>query len=334
MTHLQKITLVLLASAAPPCASGFAQPAAPPATPPAAAVEAPPIVETNPAVRAALEIPRKTPAEYFQAITWLIELDRPELAKPILDELAKLPLTDVQRVELVAKFGSREMLQLAQSKELAPAGAQFADACMNAAAAASNDPQRIATLVAQLADPSVETRVMTRNDLAATGQPGVIATLEALAKETDPARRAAIASAAAQMNPLVVGPLLAMLDTSDPNLRSIVAGILQKLSVQQAIPLLPQTAQSAQRTLTSALDNYRRGTLPFAVDEANQIELWQWNDATKKLSSTRFPADEARIIWMARLARDLARYHPDNDAYSQQSLLLELEAAALLGDVK
>jgi CheY-like chemotaxis protein len=333
MNQLQKIALALLAIAAATCVPTSAQPPAPTDAVPAAsdaADEPSPIVDTNPAIRAALEIPRKTPADYFQSVMWLIELDRPELAKPILDELAKLQMTDAQRADLVVKFGSRAMLQLAQSKELAPAGAQFADACMNAAAAASNDPKRIAALVAQLTDPSIETRVIARNDLAATGQPGVIATLEALAKESNPARRVAIANAAAQMNPLVVGPLLAMLDTSDPALRSIVAGILQNLSVQQAIPLLPQTSQSAERTITSALENYRRGTPPFAVDEANQVELWQWNDATKKLSSTRYPADEARIIWMARLARDLGRYHPENHAYTQQALLLDLEAAALL----
>ncbi|MCI0333637.1 MAG: hypothetical protein L0228_10495, partial [Planctomycetes bacterium] len=303
----------------------FAAPAA--ATP--ATADAP-VIESNPAVRAALEIPRKEPADYFQAITWLIELDRPELAKPILDELTKLPLTGAQRAVLVEQFGSRSMLRLARAKPLAPAGAEFADACMKAAAAITNDPKRIAALVAQLADPSAEIRVMARNDLAATGRAGVVATLEALANETDPARREALVAAAGQMDPLVVGPLLAMLDTRDEQLQLEVADLLKQLRAPQAIPLLPQPADSAERALTIALHNYRRGMLPFAPDESEQIELWQWDDATKKLASTRYPADEARIIWMARLARELARIQPGNQAYVKQARLLQLEAAALV----
>jgi len=170
---------------------------------------------------------------------------------------------------------------------------------------------------------------MARNDLAVTGRAGVTATLEALARETDPNRRAAIATAAAQMNPLVVGPLLAMLETSDPALHSIVAELLRQLSVPQAIPLLPQNAHLAARMLKADLDSYRRGTHPFAIDEANQVELWRWNDTTKKLTATSYPAEEARVLWMARLARDLARNSPNDPASMREAVLLGLEAAAI-----
>jgi CheY-like chemotaxis protein len=342
MTHFTKLFIVLVAMTSA-CITASAQPAAPPAArpttdaAPAEAATSPAdeaaaaVVETNPAVRAALEIPRTTPAEHFQAIVWLIDLDRPELAKPILDALTKLQMTDSQRADLVARFGSSDMLKLAQSKALAPAGTQFSRTCMDAAAAAANDPRRIATLVANLTDPSPEVRLIARNDLAATGQPGVVATLEAMAKQTDPARRVALASASRHMTPLVVGPLLAMLDTSDHALRDTVAELLRALSVRQAIPLLPQTAGSAEQILRQALHNYRRGMLPFAADENNQIEIWHWDDRAKKLSVSRYAADEARIIWMARLARDLARYFPENAGYARQAMVLELEAAALTG---
>jgi len=336
------VTFMLGATMLSCCGPAYAQPAAtPPAAPPAAGVppaaptaaaEAPaPSIETDPAILAALEHPRETPADYFQSIIWLIELGRPELAKPILDELAKLPLTDAQRADLVTRFGSRDMLMVAQAKELAPAGAQFTSACMNAAASVIKDPKRIATLVAQLAGPTTEGRLIARNDLAAIGQTGINATLEALAKETDPAQRAAIASAARQMNPLVVGPLLAMLDTADPELRATVSTLLESLSVRQAVPLLPQAPGTAEQALTEALTSYRRGMLPFAPDASGQIELWHWDDAAKRLTSKRYPAEEARIIWMARLARELARYSPEDSHRTRQARLLELEAAALAG---
>ena len=273
----------------------------------------------------------KSRADYFQAVSWLIELDRPELAKPILAELSALPLTDVQRVALVDQFGSQAMLQLARAHQLAPAGGQFAAACMAAADAATRDSQRIAALVAQLTDPSSEVRHAARVDLAAAGQVGAIATLEAIANETNRQRRAALVSAAAQMGPLVAGPLLAMLDTRDPALRGIVLGLLRHQQFPQAIPFLPASAATAEQSLNDAIQRYSTGALPFATDAQDQVELWSWDDAAKKLLSTHYQADEARTIWLARLSGRLRRVRPDNSSYQRQSLVLELEAAALTG---
>ena len=298
---------------------------------PGAPEDAGPAIETNPAVLAALELPREEPRDYFQAIDWLIALGRPELAKPILEELAQLQLTDQQRAALVEEFGSRSMLQLARSDELAPAGAQFAEACMAAAAAIANDPQRIAALIEQLSDPSPEVRLAARNDLAATGQAGVAAALEALARETDGGRRLAIATAVAQMDPLAVSPLLAMLSTNDAALRAEVAAILEYLAPPQAIPFLEADPAARERELNDAIGRYSSGTPPFAVDENNQVEIWHWNDATKLLTAARYSADDARIIWMARLARALAQLRPDNREYQRQAWLLGLEAAGLVG---
>jgi CheY-like chemotaxis protein len=242
-----------------------------------------------------------------------------------------MQLTNEDRAALVEEYGSRSMLRLARAKELAPAGGQFADACMAAAAALANDPQRIATLVAELNDPSPEVRVAARNDLAATGELGVAATLEALAREPEPERRDAIAAAAAQMDPLTVGPLLAMLSTNDPALRTEVASILEHLAPPQAIPFLPKDRATAERVLVDAIDRYSSGTPPFAVDENNQVELWHWNDTTKRLTAARYAADDARIIWTARLARALAQLRPTNSHYQRQAWLLGLEAAGLVG---
>src|SRR5262249_53086414 len=43
-------------------------------------------LETDPAVLTALEMPRKKPADFLQAVLWLIDLDRQKMAKPILAE--------------------------------------------------------------------------------------------------------------------------------------------------------------------------------------------------------------------------------------------------------
>lgn len=285
-----------------------------------------PALENNPAVRAALELPREKPADYFQAVSWLIDLGRPELAKPILEELTKIQLTDAQRSALVAEFGSRSMLQLGRTKELAPAGTEFANACMAAAAAAANNPQRIASLVARLTDPSAEVRELARNDLAAIGQPGAIAVLEALAKETNLDRRAALATGAARLHPFVAGPLLAMLDTADLELRASVAGLLDQLDVLQAVPLLQASPASAERALTLAIENYRHGTPPFAVDDQGQVDIWYWNDVEKKLGSRRYSVEQAKTIWMARLAIKRSKLAPHRREFQRQAIVLGLEA--------
>jgi len=324
---------------------GLADPARsqPPAAPPAADSPAgtradaktddpaQPALETNPAIRAALEIPRKKPRDYVQAVLWLIDLGRPELAKPILAELAKLPLSDDDRAAIVGEFGSQGMLHLSRAKELAPEGAAFADACLAAASAAANNPQRIAALVTQLTDPSNEVRTIARNDLAATGAVGVSAALEALARETDPQHRAQLVNAIELMHPLVDGPLLAMLVTNDPNLRSDVTTVLQRLKVPQAAPFLPQASMSPDKALSIAIHNYKRGTPPFAVDEAGQVEIWKWNDAAKTLTSVRVPAGEAQTIWIARLADELARVRPGSTADELEALVLRLESEGLTG---
>lgn len=291
-----------------------------------------PVLEANPAVRAALEMPGKEPRDFVESILLLIDLGRPELAKPILADLAKLQITDPQRVAIVAEFGSQGMLHLARSTELAPEGATFADACMAAAAAAANNHERISALVKQLTDASPEARITARNDLAATGIVGATAALEALARETDPQRRAALIAAIELMHPLVNAPLLAMLTTSDANLRADVAAILQRLAVPQAAPLLPTDTASAERALRAAIKNYQHGTPPFAVDASGQVELWKWDDGNKKLSAVRLSADKAQVIWIARLATELAHLHPDDYAAGRTALVLRLEAAGLTGD--
>lgn len=288
-----------------------------------------PAFETNPAVRAALEMPRKEPRDFVESILLLVDLGRPELAKAILADLAKVQLTDAQRVAIVEEFGPQGMLRLARTIELAPDGATFADACMTAASAAANNPQRIAALVQQLAAPTIEARATARADLAATGKSGVVAVLQALATEADPQRRAALVAAAEFMHPLVDAPLLAMLDTRDPKLYADVAGLLLRLRVVQAAPLLAANSAGADQALADAISAYRRGVPAFAVNEANEVEMWRWDNATHQLTSVRVPADQAQVIWIARLADALARVRPNNATDQREALVLRLESAGI-----
>jgi hypothetical protein len=220
------------------------------------------------------------------------------------------------------------MLQLARATALAPAGREFAEACMAAAAAKARDPQRIAQLVEQLQSPSAEIRTAARVDLAAAGEAGAVAVLEALSRATDPQQRANLVQAAVAMDRVAVGPLLGMLVQTerDTALKADVIRILQAMQVAQAIPLVAAYTGSpdAERLLVDALDRYRQGTQAFVADENNVVSLWSWCKGS--VSAVRYPAEEAQADWMARLALELVKLRPDSREYRQQALVLALDA--------
>jgi len=169
---LRRMTFLLIAAAlVSRCVPAFAQrPAHPLAEASSPAERLTP--ETNPAVLAALELPRTEPQHYLGAVLALADLKRPELAAPILNELVALKLNDDARADLVAEFGSHRLLELARTTALAPTAQEFAESCMAAAAARARDPRRIAQLIDELSAPSASVRNAARFDLASTGEPG------------------------------------------------------------------------------------------------------------------------------------------------------------------
>lgn len=321
MIRLYHYLLLATIALAPPCAVAVAQNAEPEHLTP----------ETNPAVLAALELPRTRPEHYLSAVVALVDLKRPELAAPILKELTEQKLGDDELAALVARVGSHRLLELARNPALAPAAQEFADKALAAAAARARDPQRIATLIAGLTAASPAERNAARYDLAAAGEPGVVAALEALARETDPQRRQAIAAAVVGMDPLAVNPLLGMLATNDPVLRRDVIRILKAMHVTLAKPFAVGEVSSAssERLLDDAIGRMKQGMRAFATDQNDQVAVWRWDNATKKLSVARYPIDEAQIIWAARLAIEYARLRPEERLAHCQALVLGLEADAI-----
>lgn len=287
--------------------------------------------ETNPAVLAALELPRTEPAHYLSAVLALVDLKRPELAAPILKELTDLKLTSDQLAALVDQFGSHRLLQLSRTTTLAPAAQEFADGAMAAAAAHAQDPQRIASLIVELSDPSASVRNAARFDLAAAGESGVVAALEVLARETNPQHRDAIAAAVVAMDPLAVNPLLGMLATDDPALRRDVIRMLKAMRVTLAKPFIvgEMSSASAERLLDEAIGRSKRGMRSFATDQSDAVAVWHWDNATKKLTVARYPIEEAQTIWAARLALEYNRLRPEERLGQCQALLLGLEADAI-----
>lgn len=257
---------------------------APPAEEDAAAdaVGAPPVqpidpltiaafARSNPAVAAALEMPRETPAQKFRAVSVLVDLGHPELADRVLPELLAEQLDDAARAALVREFGAARFMRLIRLDQpivatepaadepaegetpddaVAPpppplAGARaFAQACLDAAAAEARNPERLAALIAALHAATEEQRYAARVDLRATGEPGLSAAFAALAAAPDDATRANLIAALAEMRPAVDLPTLAVLADARGPLRRDAAELAGRMRLGAALPLLSAIAAS------------------------------------------------------------------------------------------
>ena len=226
---------------------------------------------TNPAVAAALEMPRETPSQKFRAVSVLVDLGRPELAGRVLPELLAEQLDDAARAALVREFGPARFMRLIRLDQpivaaepvaaepaegetpdvaVAPAapplaGARaFAQACLDAAAAEARDPERLAQLITALNAATEEQRYAARVDLRATGEPGIAAAFAALAAATDDATRANLIAALAEMRPAVDLPTLAVLSDARGPLRRDAAELAGRMRLSAALPLLSAIAAS------------------------------------------------------------------------------------------
>ena len=104
---------------------------------PAAAAQSNPAVDLrleDPAVRSVLEDNPTKPAELVRAITVLVDLDRAELARPLLAQTARSESQSKALAALADEFDTALFMKLAGNDQLAPQGAELADAVLSAAA--------------------------------------------------------------------------------------------------------------------------------------------------------------------------------------------------------
>ena len=185
--------------------------------------------------------------------------------------------------------------------------------------------------------PSAEVRNAARVDLAAAGEPGVVATLEALARETDPQRRACDRRRGrphGSARPSVRS--WACSTTNDAALPRCAFACSKRLHVPQAPAAHCRgDAPPATRSelLVDAIGRYQRGTPAFAADENDQVAalaLGRCDQEARRRPLTR--STRPARSGSARLAlRRLAQLRPDDATIERQALVLGLEADALTG---
>ncbi len=308
----------------------------------------------NPAVRAAVELPRNEPSDYLRATLNLIDLGEPQLAKQALDQLVALQLDDAGKIGLVQQFGAARLLRLARERELGPDAATFANTCLTAAAAEAASPERMATQIKQLGDASDAQQRIAVAQLAAVGEAAVVPAMRVLVDEkaTDRQRLGARA-ALLRLAPFSEGALLATLRSENARLVGEAANLLASLRSPQAVALLalpaattpggsavdqayaqlagqPASIDSAQGLLTRTLKNLDEGVPAFRADDSGNVPYWVWDSKTSLPKRLSLPSADATLLYRARLARDLALLRPHDRRHESLALRLGIEAAAVL----
>ncbi len=353
------------AEAAPPL------PAAPAAAP-AVAVNSAALADfarRNAVVAAALDLPRTNAAQKLRTVLTLVDLGRTDVAAAVLPELLAEQLDDAARAALVSEFGPAPFMKLIRldARRVAEAegdavelrgdlaGArEFAQRCLDAAAALAHDPARLANIVQRLTNADEEARYAARVDLRATGPAGVVAALNSLAAATTAEQRTYLLEGLAELRPTVDEPLVAVLADGRGRMRADVAILAGRLKLHAALPWLAALSVSADQTAASAahaalvawgwptpspteaqtLIRERIADLdaaPRLNDDSLRDPWWSWNQASGALVGHDLSLSQQRVLRRARLARALAEIGGAYPGDLREALIDSLESVALVG---
>jgi hypothetical protein len=118
MTLRQRLALPLIALSLVAGGTSLAQEPAPPAEAPASApAQARPIgEEESPVIQSLMESQPTTPSELVHTASLLVDLRRPELAKPFVQQLVSAQLDEPTLAGLAEEFGTATFLKLALPK--------------------------------------------------------------------------------------------------------------------------------------------------------------------------------------------------------------------------
>lgn len=354
-----RVLLIVLASCA--AQNQFAQPALaqPAGAAPAAPAKLAAPLNAPPAVKAVLELPRTQPKHWLDAISALLELNEPELAKSIADELAKQTFDAAAKAKLVEEVGTATLLRVQREPTLRETLAPFVEGCLAASAAVRTDPKRLERLAGELADPKLQRVALGR--ISQTGKAGVNFFVGRLTQEKDPEAQHRLREALVALAPESLPALIGALDSPSEALRTQAAYALGQIGgvgqtggistppllIGAALNSPAQSAEgqaaqwsirqltgepidnaTADTVLTKAIEGYLTGELPYSPDADGKLAVWLVGP--QGAQEVLLPKHEAALVLAARLARDRWKLRPDNTQHQSSALVLGLEAAAAL----
>jgi hypothetical protein len=248
----------------------------------------------DPAVRSVMEDNPTTPAELVRAIMVLADLDRAELAKPLLAQLLTMKLDSRALATLEGEFNSALFIKLARNPQLAPQAAELADAVLSAAAKARRDPAHLAALIAQLVDPKEGIRHRAATQIRAAHEAAVGPLLRTLADPQQANLHPAVLAVFVQLGDEAAGPLSGALTSQNQPIALAAARVLGPLHSSAA------TAELLAAAFTGDSQS------PLSVAAGNALAQILGHRATPDEASEFFRSDISRLLDEARKQRDVA----------------------------
>ncbi|HUY34622.1 MAG TPA: hypothetical protein VMV69_17895 [Pirellulales bacterium] len=310
----------------------------------------------DPTVRELLETNPTTPAELLRVADLLIDLGAMAEVAPLAARLAEAKLDEAALAALAEKFGSAAFMKLALVEELQPDGRKFADAVLSAADKKARDPARIAALIEQLKNPSIELRHAAIVRLRAGRESSLAALLAALADTAQAEHHGAFGAALLAFGREAVPPLVALAHDAQAALRTEAIEILGRMeqadlaleflgpalietspaeiqaAAQQAlvgsigrVPDVDEAADALERSARKLYDRQHEG----ANDGEPPLNVWRWDAEASRLVSEPTTAQVAALRVAARWAGDAMELKRHHHAALTVYLGARLEAEAL-----
>lgn len=320
------------------------------------AVEPPSGLVFDRTVEALLASNPKSPTQLMQTIKLLIGLKHPQYAKQYMGPLLAHNLDEAALANLVNEFGSGPFLQMIMTPELLPEGKDFAEKALAAARAQAVNPERLATLVAQLDNPGHDVRDTAALQMRSAGTLAIAPLVKTLADPAQAKVHKYVRTALVMQGQVITYPLIGAIETSDAALKAQLIEVLARLNDERATPFLiwpaldpksdPAVKAAADQAMVHLLGKvpsvaegvfllrtkaatYLEHFVPLDTDLEGQVEVWHWDDAKKESVAVRVPADAAYATYAARLAGDAHHLSPE-DAKVRRLYLTALLQAGML----
>jgi hypothetical protein len=320
---------------------------------PAEAAKTPP-PETDSLVLAILEVKPTTPEQSVADIRTLMQLNRFDLAKAYVDELAAALPPPEELARLQARFGSALFMQMSNQPELQPAGQQVGEAVLQAADTRVRDLARLTALIPQLADSDNGVRRKAANELVQAGPAAIPVLLPALGAAEASSVHPAMMQILAAIGESCGEPLALALEAGDPRLQAAAATALGEMMSRRSAPYLVAAALSesvdpaareaagraaekilgsmpvrgaAEEILQRQLRTYEAAVRPANDEDERTTTIWSWDAAQQLPVERTLPAADAAFLQAARIARLLHQLDPEQPANRTLNLVMALEAA-------
>lgn len=306
-------------------------------------------------VQAVIARDPKEPHELVRAVTILLDLDEPDLAKGYLTRLRAIELDDPALAQLVKQLGTGPFVKIAGAKVLAPDGQELADRAIRAATSQARNPERLARLVGQLGDASVAVQRRAAAELLDAHEYAVAPLLTALRDRQQKAKAARAREVLVALGVDAIRPLIGALEIPDEVTRLAAIDALAVLGAGEAAPYLvglaasrassKEVAQAAEgalvdihgksptfeeavKFLTREANEILSGQRPLRTNVDGHVELWEWDAEKRLLVPVAYPLERARAVMVFRLASDLHALAPNDDEARRLYLISMLQAEA------